>query len=103
MHIIMEKIVIKINNFLKKILVLLIGVMISMVVANTFCRYFLHFSLTWSSQLARYCMVWFAFIGACVLVNEDKHLSVQLFDRFLKGKAKKVLGVFAGKFTKGAK
>ncbi|MBA7477410.1 2,3-diketo-L-gulonate TRAP transporter small permease protein YiaM [subsurface metagenome] len=80
----MEKITTVLNAFLKHILVILMAAMVFIVSANVFTRYVFSFSLTWSSELSRYLMLWAAFIGASVLVNQDAHMKMDLLERFLK-------------------
>jgi len=87
----MENIIMKLNTILKKVLVVLMTAMSSILVINVFCRYLLNFSLTWSSELARYFMIWAAFLGAVILVNTGEHIGVDILERSLKGLLRKIL------------
>jgi len=89
----MEKITTALMNFLTGITAILIAAMALIVIANVFSRYVLNFSLKWSAELARYCMVWAAFLGAVVLVHYGEHLAVDLLERGLKGVPQKVLRI----------
>jgi len=80
-------------NFLTRITAILIAAMALIVIANVFSRYVLNFSLKWSAELARYCMVWAAFLGAVVLVHSGEHLAVDLLERGLSGISQKILKV----------
>jgi len=80
----MEKITTVLNAFVKHILVILMAAMVFIVSANVFTRYVFSFSLTWSAELSRYLMLWAAFIGASVLVNQDAHMKMDLLERFFK-------------------
>lgn len=83
----------KLNSVLTIIVVLCMTVMASAVMANVCCRYVLKLSLTWSAELARYCMVWMAFLGATVLVNENQHLAVDVLPKALTPDARRWLAV----------
>lgn len=56
----------------------LMAMMAVILITNVLCRYVFGFSLTWSAEAARYCMVWFAFLGTAVLAHRCEHLSVNL-------------------------
>lgn len=64
---------------------------VGMVIANVVARYLLGVSLTWSAELARYTMIWSAFLAASVLVNRRQHLSVDLLGKRLHGRMKRLL------------
>jgi len=57
----------------------LMAMMAIILITNVLCRYVFGFSLTWSAEAARYCMVWVAFTGITVLAHRREHLSVNLF------------------------
>ena len=57
----------------------LMAMMAIILITNVLCRYAFGFSLTWSAEVARYCMVWIAFLGVAVLAHRHEHLSVDLF------------------------
>jgi len=42
-------------------------------------RYFLHFSLTWSSELARFLLMWVVFIGASLALKRGELVSIMFF------------------------
>ena len=89
----MEKITTTLTNFLTRITALLIATMALIVIANVFSRYVLHFSLKWSAEAARYCMVWAAFLGAVILVHSGEHLAVDLLEKSLSGMSRKILKI----------
>ena len=37
-----------------------------------FTRYFLHFSLSWPEELARFCFIWCCMLGACIAWEQRK-------------------------------
>ncbi|MHC4680330.1 MAG: TRAP transporter small permease [Planctomycetota bacterium] len=67
--------------------------MTSAVMVSVCCRYVLELSLTWSAELARYCMVWMAFLGATVLANKNQHLAVDILAKALTGNAGRRLAI----------
>jgi TRAP-type C4-dicarboxylate transport system permease small subunit len=89
----METITTALINFLTRIIAILIAAMALIVIANVFSRYMLHFSLKWSAEAARYCMVWAAFLGAVILVHKGEHLAVDLLEKSLSGMSQKILKV----------
>ena len=89
----MQKLINIINIFLRVMIAAIITVMAMIVAANVISRYIFHFSLTWSAELAEYCMVWAAFLGAAYLVNQSEHLVVDLLEKYLKGKLKRYLQI----------
>jgi len=89
----MSKMIEAINKVLRVVTGALIGIMSLIVFANVLSRYVLHFSLIWSAELAEYCMVWAAFLGAAVLVSKGEHLVVDLLERNIKGMIRKALQI----------
>ncbi|WFE89861.1 TRAP transporter small permease [Roseibium porphyridii] len=61
---------------LRFLLIAIIATMVIAVLAQVFSRYALDFSLTWSEELARICMIGLVFLGAAVLSRNNEHLSV---------------------------
>lgn len=55
---------------------LLMAGMTAAVVAQVFSRYVLGFSLFWSEEVARICLVCLVFLGTAALVRDDGHLAV---------------------------
>lgn len=88
---VLEKINMKLNIILKTTIATLVAAMTSIVILNVFSRYFFQISLSWSAELARYMMVWAAFLGMAFLACENKHLSMDLLHKALSKKANKVL------------
>ncbi|MDR1625865.1 MAG: TRAP transporter small permease [Spirochaetia bacterium] len=59
---------------------------ISLVVfANVVARYFFNYSFTWSEELARYIVVWVAFLGISSCARYDGHVVVDLLPNQLHG------------------
>ena len=56
--------------------IILLSAMVINVTLGVFCRYVLNSSLSWTEELARYFMVWFAFIGMALAFKDESHVSV---------------------------
>jgi len=74
------KIINRIYSFIKfieeNLVVILLGIMVSNVAMGVFFRYVLNNSLSWTEELARYLMVWFAFIGMAIALRDESHVNV---------------------------
>lgn len=68
-----ERVIFAVLRFL---LIAILATMVIAVLAQVFSRYVLDFSLTWSEELARICMISLVFLGAAVLSRNNEHLSV---------------------------
>lgn len=60
----------------QNLVVILLGIMVSNVSVGVFFRYVLNSSLPWTEELARYLMVWFAFIGMAMAFRDESHVNV---------------------------
>lgn len=69
----------------------LMAMMAVILITNILCRYIFGFSLTWSAEAARYCMVWAAFLGTAILAHQREHLSVKLIEPRLTQRRQKFL------------
>jgi TRAP-type C4-dicarboxylate transport system permease small subunit len=86
-----EKSLERVNAFVERLLVFPVAATALILIVNVFTRYVLRFSLTWSAELARYCMVWAAFPAIAVLANRNQHLAVDLLQKSLRGVSKRIL------------
>lgn len=57
-------------------LVVLVGTMTGTVVAGVFCRYVLNAPLSWSEEVARFAMIWAAFIGGALAFRRGGHIAI---------------------------
>ena len=72
------------TTFITKIvLAILMSAIIVNISADIFYRYVLVNPLNWSNQLAKYLMVWFAFLGSSLAVREGAHISTDVLLRRL--------------------
>ena len=74
------KIVNKIYSIVKiieeNLVIILLAIMVSNVAIGVFYRYVLNNSLSWTEELARYLMVWFAYIGMAMAFRDESHVNV---------------------------
>jgi TRAP-type C4-dicarboxylate transport system permease small subunit len=74
------KIVNKIYSVVKiieeNLVIILLAIMVSNVTMGVFYRYVLNNSLSWTEELARYLMVWFAYIGMAMAFRDESHVNV---------------------------
>jgi TRAP-type C4-dicarboxylate transport system permease small subunit len=78
-------------NLLNRILtrateILVAGLLAAMAVAlllEVALRYGLGISLPWTSEFARYAMIWITFFGAALAIREREHIQVTFFIRLL--------------------
>ena len=83
----LDKIIAAINKNIA-VVGLVVGVIITAI--NVFCRYltglfpdYIHLSLTWAEEVARYCFLWSAFFGSAYGFRKGIHISVtMLLERF---------------------
>lgn len=69
--------------------VLNLGVVIVAMFVQVFTRYVMNAALTGSEELARYCFIWFNFLGASICVSKGSHAVVGFLSDRLTGDAKK--------------
>src|SRR3954447_1871276 len=49
-----------------------------------FTRYILNDSLSWTEEIARYGLMWLAFIGGAVVTRKKAHIAVELVSNLMK-------------------
>lgn len=81
------------SMFLKiqKVNVKVIGVtliaMIAVVFLQTFCRFIIFKSLSWSEELSRYLFVVLIVLGVNLAISQHIFVRIEIIDNYLKGKA----------------
>lgn len=76
------------NNLEEYILIMLFPIMTIIVFISTMFRYFKLGAIPWSEELARYLMVWIAYIGASLGIKRNAHLGVEIVVNKLPEKLK---------------
>lgn len=73
-------------------LVLLVGMLLTVGLAQLVLRNVFHTGVLWFEPLSRYLVLWIAFAGAVAAAGEDRHIRVDLLPRLLKGRVGAILG-----------
>lgn len=81
------------DKFEEYILVFLFSILVLTVVLQIFFRFVINISFGWSEELARYLLIWIAWIAASYAVHKSAHIRVEIAKDLLKNKLKKVVEV----------
>ena len=65
----------------------LLGVLVAVVFYIFFGRYVLSRSPMWGEPLSRFCLVWISILGSALVVRENAHLRVTMFDEHMSKKS----------------
>ncbi|WP_102347235.1 TRAP transporter small permease [Bacillus sp. Marseille-P3661] len=87
----MGKLINFINGINQKILIVVGIAMTVVIVAQVICRTFLGFSIYWSEEFARYCLIWMTFLGASVAYSQAELAFLDILENKFKGKSKWIL------------
>lgn len=80
-------------EILKYVIALLFSVLVILVFLQVFNRFVLQDSLTWSTELANYAMMWITLLGSAVLARNKGHMAINNLLDALNGAAKTALTV----------
>lgn len=80
---------------------LLVAGMVGVIVASVVTRYLMNDPIGWAEQVAKYLMIWAAFIGASLGIKEGSHIAVNILVDVLPRMVQKILGVIATLMTTG--
>lgn len=81
----------KIQNGIAAIALLLIS---AIILLSVFFRYVLFYSIPWSEELTKFCMMWMVYLGTGSVSWHGEHLQADLFGHSLKPALKKARDVF---------
>jgi len=70
--------------------------MIVNVTVGVFYRYILNDSISWTEELARYLMVWFALLGMGLALRDNNHVGVSFFLERMPGTAARIVKIAGG-------
>lgn len=59
-------------------LIVMMAVMTVTIIIQVFLRYMLSYSLSWSEEVARYLMIWVAFLGGSLALRKGLHIGVEI-------------------------
>jgi C4-dicarboxylate transporter DctQ subunit len=69
--------------------------MVSNVALGVFYRYVLNNSLSWTEELARYLMVWFAFIGMAIAFRDESHVNVSFVVNLFPSSVRQIIKIIS--------
>lgn len=67
-------------TIVKYLCVLLLGILVAVVFYIFFGRYILSSSPMWGEPLSLFCLVWMSILGSALVVRENAHIRVTMFD-----------------------
>ena len=67
--------------------------MVLIVFSNVVSRYYLHASLAWSEEVARFMLVWLVFMGSFLAYIHDEHLGLDILVTKFPPLLRKIVGV----------
>ena len=81
------------------VLVFILFGMILLAGVQIFLRNFLDTSLFWGDEMLRLMVLWLTLAGGLAASRMDKHISIEVLDRFLPGKVQLPIRIFIDLFT----
>ena len=78
----------RIDTLLKSLIILLLGIMVINVCWQVFSRYVLNDPSRFTDELARYLMIWIAFLGAAYISKKNLHVAIHILPSNLSEKHK---------------
>jgi C4-dicarboxylate transporter DctQ subunit len=81
------------------IIVITLTGMILLAFLQVLLRNFFDQGLLWGDILLRHLVLWVGFIGASLATREEKHISIDLFSRFLNPRGKNIAGLITNLFS----
>ncbi len=86
-----EKAIDAIFVIIKWVIAVLFSVLVVLVFLQVFNRFVLRKSLTWSTELANYAMMWIALLGSAILMRSKGHMAINNVLDALHGAPKKAV------------
>ena len=83
-----------IERVMRYLTIVLLVLMVIIVFANVVSRYYLHASLAWSEEVARFMLVWLVFIGSFLAYIHDEHLGLDILVTKFPPTLRKIVGLF---------
>ena len=77
-----------ISKFETVILVVVLSTMVILAFLQVVLRNLFSEGILWGDTFLRHLVLWVGFLGASLATREKKHINIDLFTRFFKGKAK---------------
>jgi len=80
-------------------IVIILSVMIFLAFLQVLLRNFFDQGLLWGDILLRHLVLWVGFIGASLATRDEKHISIDLFGRFVHGNSKHIIHLITNLFA----
>ena len=93
MRLIADRLYESINKLLHATTSLLLLLMVGNVFLGVIFRYVLHSALFWTEELARYMMIWCAYLAMSMVVRDEENVNVAFAVNLLSVKARRVIKV----------
>lgn len=90
----MQRIRSGVDQVLKWLVIVLMGVMVLNVLWQVFTRFVLRDPSSYTEELARYLLVWVGLIGAAYAASQKMHLAIDILTARLQGKPKHYVEMF---------
>ncbi len=84
----------KLDQFLRILIAVFMGLMVVNVTWQVFSRYILGDPSSFTDELARYSMIWLGLAGAAYVSGKNAHLAIDILPEKLKGKKLLYLKIF---------
>lgn len=78
-----------------------VGAMVAVILASVFTRYVMNDPLSWAEQVAKYLMIWAAFLGASLGIKEGSHIAVNVLVDIMPRALQKVCAYVGYALTAG--
>jgi len=88
-----------IHRFEDGLLALLLLTMIVLATSQIFVRNFFDFGFVWADPLLRVMVLWLGLLGALAATREDKHITIDVLNRYLNDKLRHIARIFTALFT----
>ena len=62
-------------------------------------RYVFSNPLSWTEELSRFSMIWLTYIGAIIAMRENKHITIDILDKILSDKLRKIINIVSKSFS----
>ena len=82
-----------IERIMRWSVIALLSMMVLIVFTNVVSRYYLHASLAWSEEVARFMLVWLVFIGSFLAYIHDEHLGLDILVTKFPPNVRKVVAI----------
>ena len=83
------------ERIIRYLVLVLLSLMVIIVFANVVSRYYLHISLAWSEEIARFMLVWLVFLGSFLAYIHDEHLGLDILVKKFPPLLRKIVAIGA--------